>query len=256
MAIKIGHATIDERGKGYGGSAGDQNGKEVLTRKWYKGGWHTVLRPKSATLADKSAAACEAACANSKIGYDQTNPDRNTLYKRAKDVGFDLSKIDTACECDCSSLMHVCVIAGGANLKYGSNAFTTRTMVNRLVASGEYEALTDSKYLTSDAQLKRGDILVKTGHTVMVLEDGANVKPKAKTITLKLTELQKGSQGNQVKTLQRVLSTYGYSLGSKNPFDGKFGSKTDAAVREFQADNKLTVDGIVGAKTWNKLLGN
>lgn len=259
MSIKIGHATIDENGKATGGAAGDQNGKEVLTRQWYKGNWHTVLRPKSATLAEKSAKACEAACANNKIGYDQSG--RNTLHKQAKAVNFDLSKITTACECDCSSLMHVCAIAGGANLTYGSNAFRTATMVNELVATGDYEKLTDNKYLTSDAYLKRGDILVKTGHTVMALENGANVAKttsttkEAKTVNVTLNELKKNSQGDQVKTLQRILSTYGYSLGNKNPFDGKFGSMTDAAVRKFQADNKLAIDGIVGAKTWKKLLG-
>lgn len=250
MAIKIGHATIDENGKGYGGAAGDQTGKEVRTLNWYSGGWHTVLRPKRQTLAEGSAAACEAACANENIGYDQTNPDRNTLYARAKAAGFDLSKIDTPCECDCSSLLHVCVLAGGAAVEYGTNAFTTRTMVAKLVASEEYEALTDSKYLSSDAYLRRGDILVKTGHTVMALEDGS----AAKTVSVCLPQLQKGSQGQSVMALQRILSTYGYSLGNKNPYDGKFQTMTDTAVRQYQKDNGLTVDGIVGAETWTKLL--
>lgn len=251
MAIKIGHATIDENGKGYGGAAGDQTGKEVRTLNWYKGGWHTVLRPKRQTLAEGSAAACEAACANESIGYDQTNPDRNTLYEQAKAVDFDLSKISTPCECDCSSLLHVCVIAGGAALAYGTNAFTTRTMVERLVASGEYEALTDSKYLTADTYLRRGDILVKTGHTVMVLEDG----DAEKTVKVFLPQVQKGSQGQSVMALQRILSTFGYKLGSKNPYDGKFQTMTDTAVRQYQKDNGLTVDGVVGEETWTKLLG-
>lgn len=247
MAVKIGHASIDEHGKAQGGSAGDQTKKEVCTRAWYGGGWHTVLRPKDKTLAEKSAAACEAACANNKIGYDQYG--RNSLHKQAKAVGYDLDKITTACECDCSSLMHVCAMAGGADLNYGSNGMTTRNMVDKLVATGAYEKLTDSKYLTTDVHLKRGDILVKNGHTVMVLEDGTY------TVTIVLPELKKGSEGEAVEALQRILSTYGYSLGSKNPYDGKFGAKTEAAVREFQADQGLTVDGIVGAKTWAKLLG-
>ncbi len=250
MAVKIGHASIDDNGKAQGGKAGDQTKKEVCTRSWYKEAdnpWHTVLRPKSATLAEKSAKACEAACSNDKVGYDQGG--RNSLHKQAKAVGYDLTKIATACECDCSSLMHVCAMAGGADLSYGSNGMTTRTMVDKLLATGDYEKLTESKYLTTDVYLKRGDILVKNGHTVMVLEDGTY------TVTLKLPELKKGSEGEAVEALQRILSTYGYSLGSKNPFDGSFGSKTDAAVREFQADHGLTVDGIVGAKTWAKLLG-
>lgn len=173
MAVKIGHSSIDENGKARGGAAGDSTGKELCTRGWYKGGWNVLLRPKTAALAEKSAKACEAGCANNKIGYDQNQ--RNTLNTQAKAVGYDLSKIATGCECDCSSFMHVCAIAGGAKLSYGSNGYTTRSMVANFVKSGDYEKLTDSKYLTSDKYLKRGDILVKEGsHTVMVLEDGAN----------------------------------------------------------------------------------
>ena len=114
MVVKIGHASIDENGKIAGGVAGDQNGKEICTRSWYTKGWNALLRPKSSDLAEKSAKACEAGCANSKIGYDQNQ--RNTLNTQAKSVGYDLANITIGCECDCSAFMHVCAIAGGANL--------------------------------------------------------------------------------------------------------------------------------------------
>ena len=80
-------------------------------------------------------------------------------------------------------------------------------------------------------------------------------KPATKAIAIEMAELKKGSKGEQVKVLQRILSTYGYNLGSNNPFDGSFGALTDAAVRAFQKAHGLTVDGIVGAKTWAALLG-
>lgn len=58
--------------------------------------------------------------------------------------------------------------------------------------------------------------------------------------------LKNGSKGEDVKTLQRLLG--GVDV------DGKFGSKTEAAVKEFQQKNKLKVDGKVGPETWGKLL--
>lgn len=187
MAVKIGHAAKDERKKYNSGQAGDQTGVEVYTLNWYNAGWNVVLRPKSASLAEKSAVACEKACANNKIGYDQYQ--RNNLYKEAQKVGFDIAKIKTACECDCSSLMHTCAIIGGAHLTYGSNGLVTFNMVNAFVQSGDYEKLTGSKYCAQDAYLKRGDILVKeSGHTAMVLSNGSKAGTTATTTAKKSVE--------------------------------------------------------------------
>ena len=38
-------------------------------------------------------------------------------------------------------------------------------------------------------------------------------------------------------------------------FDGRFGPSTDTAVRRFQQQERIAVDGIVGRQTWTKLLG-
>lgn len=191
---KIGHASLGEEGKVSGGKAGDQTGSEVYIRSWYNKGWNVLLRPKSTTLAEKSAKFVEQVCENSNVGYDQGG--RNTLYTQAKLVNFDGSKIKTPCECDCSSFMHCAAIAGGANLTYGSNGYTTRTMVNAFVNSGNYEKLTDSKYLTSDAYLKRGDILVKEGsHTAIALEDGSAVSTATTTTGRKGIDVS-SNQGN------------------------------------------------------------
>ena len=76
-----------------------------------------------------------------------------------------------------------------------------------------------------------------------------------KTCTVTPQVLKKGSKGECVKALQRLLVSHGYNLGSQNPVDGSFGAKTDAGVRSYQKDNGLTVDGSVGRQTWTKLLG-
>lgn len=63
--------------------------------------------------------------------------------------------------------------------------------------------------------------------------------------------LKKGSRGDSVKTLQSLLATKGYGLEP----DGIFGPLTEEAVKAFQASVGLEViDGIVGEKTWAKIL--
>lgn len=67
--------------------------------------------------------------------------------------------------------------------------------------------------------------------------------------------LSKGSSGNDVKILQNRLASTAkkYALALGGPADGKFGSKTQAAVKLFQKDNGLTQDGIVGPNTFTAL---
>ena len=199
MSIKIGHSSINELGKINGGISGNQNGCEVCFSKWYNGNWNYVLRPKTKELAEKSAKFVEDVCENKNVGYDQSGTGmtegRNSLYQQAKRVNFDGSKISVPCESDCSSFMHTAAIAGGANITYGSNGYTTRTMVKAFERSGDYKVLTDKKYLTSDKYLKRGDILVREGsHTIMALENGSEVlKENKKTDEKVLYRVQIGA---------------------------------------------------------------
>ena len=58
-----------------------------------------------------------------------------------------------------------------------------------------------------------------------------------------------GSRGEDVIALQMALNNAGYELDT----DGIFGTKTQEAVRDYQASKGLTVDGIVGANTWGAL---
>ena len=73
------------------------------------------------------------------------------------------------------------------------------------------------------------------------------------TVNITLNVLKKGAKGEQVKAVQRMLYSMGYDLGASK-VDGDFGSKTDAAVRAYQKKRGLTVDGVVGQKTWAKFL--
>ena len=61
---------------------------------------------------------------------------------------------------------------------------------------------------------------------------------------------QQGASGSTVTEIQKKLSAAGYYTYS---IDGIYGSRTTAAVKRFQRDNGLTVDGICGAKTLSAL---
>lgn len=246
MAILIGHASIGENGA-RNNAAGDSTGKEVCTRGWYNGNWHTVLRCIDEDKAEIMAQACEAGCLNPNIGYDQNQ--RNTLRKAAEAANFDLSKVGK-CECDCSSFVAVCAECAAVEVPYTyDNAPVTSTMVSAFKSTGEFEVLTESKYLTSDKYLRRGDILVKSGHTVMALQDGEYGRERL--VSIKVPVLKKGCKGAAVRALQAVLNAGGFNCGNA---DGSFGSKTDAAVRKFQEAKELVVDGSVGVATWTALL--
>lgn len=199
--MRIGHSSIDENNKAKNGKAGDQTGKEVCIREWYSKPWDYVLRCIDSDKAELMAKACESGCANNNIGYDQNQ--RNTLRSQAILNHYDLSKIVTPCECDCSSFMSVCAECAGISVPYnGSNAPTTSTMKKAFMSTGLFEYLTDKKYTTQNTYLKRGDILVKSGsHTVMVLDDG--IAPEKKDIHtqygIDVSEYQKKIDWSKIK---------------------------------------------------------
>lgn len=62
--------------------------------------------------------------------------------------------------------------------------------------------------------------------------------------------LQRGSRGPAVRVLQESLIKLGYNPG---PVDGIFGPLTEAAVKAFQNDRQIDVDGIVGPVTWGEI---
>lgn len=64
------------------------------------------------------------------------------------------------------------------------------------------------------------------------------------------TQVAYGSKGNAVRELQAALNAHGYALD----VDGQFGTKTRAAVRDYQQKNGLRLDGIAGDETWGSLM--
>lgn len=66
--------------------------------------------------------------------------------------------------------------------------------------------------------------------------------------------LRLGSFGTDVRDLQGLLNGRPSTL-PRLDVDGAFGPRTGARVREFQASQRLSADGVVGNNTWNALLG-
>ncbi len=62
--------------------------------------------------------------------------------------------------------------------------------------------------------------------------------------------LRPSAEGTAVSQLQRELQTLGYY---DSVIDGKYGDLTEAAVRQFQSDQQLVVDAVVGPSTWEAL---
>lgn len=67
-------------------------------------------------------------------------------------------------------------------------------------------------------------------------------------------EMSQGSKGDSVKILQMALEMKGYDVGADG-MDGILGAQTAAAVKKFQKDAGIEVDGVVGTETWTKLCG-
>ena len=164
MISNCGH---DERRRYSGGKAGDQTGTEWYIRSWYNHNWKCVIRfPEN--VREQLALNAERAAKNNLIGYDQSQ--RLTYYNHLKASNWDASKITVACEADCSAGVSANIIAAGYklgidNLKNFNKSNTTSTLRNACKAVGA-TILTDSKYLTSDTYLLRGDLILKDGSHV------------------------------------------------------------------------------------------
>lgn len=179
--VKIGHLVGDENGKaGYEGNVkpGDQTGKESKIQEWYDGGWTFVFRAKDKKVREKIAAAMEAICNNPYAGgYNQVH--RTTLYFAAKNHNWDISAItkEEACEADCSAGVAVCINAAGIPISKDMYTGNEKELIEK---TGKFDTFGSKEYLKGTDKLQRGDILLKVGHTAVVVS--AAEAPKTKKV--------------------------------------------------------------------------
>lgn len=184
---------------------------------------------------------------------------------------------------DCSSAVITAWEQAGVPVK-SKGATYTGNMLSVFKANG-FVDVTAQVNRSTGAGLKRGDVLLNTvHHTAMYCGDGKEVEASinekgtahggtpgdqtgkeflirtyrnypwtnvlryiggnSATATTK-NYLEIGDSGAAVKTMQLMLIECGYSCGLYGA-DGEFGSGTDAALRKFQKDNSLVIDGQYG----------
>ena len=141
--------------------------------------------------------------------------------------------------------------AGNADGKFGTG--TQRAVVAFQQANGlTADGLAGKKTLQKiESQLKgdTGDSGSSSGSTTT--PDSGNKNEDGSTIPSRT--LRKGSQGDDVKSVQTRLKELGYYTGT---VDGNYGTGTMNAVKAFQSKHGLTADGVAGTKTYNKLFSD
>ena len=136
----------------------------------------------------------------------------------------------------------------GEDVKYLQKVLNATVADNSLVVDGVFGNLTKEAVIAFQKQYDfltvDGIVGPQTWETIDDITDGGENDTNART-TLTLD-----SNGEDVEYLQRRLN--GISSASL-VVDGIFGVATEEAVKKFQKQYDLTVDGIVGPQTWAML---
>jgi hypothetical protein len=169
---------------------------------------------------------------------------REYVYERYRDGNY----YSDCSSSGCYTYKHIGVKCPDLNTAgiYESSTFET---VPVLIRSGQ---------ITNPEVLKVGDALLfagnnpsrprQIGHVEWVYAmPGSAPAPPPQGRTLR-----RGDIGEDVKEMQEMLITAGYSCGPDGA-DGDFGKLTEVAVRAFQRDHDLMIDGIYGPETRREL---
>ncbi|MCT2582218.1 peptidoglycan-binding domain-containing protein [Actinophytocola gossypii] len=139
-------------------------------------------------------------------------------------------------ECGCPSTVNWPTVAAG-------DRGATVTAIQYLVTHHGFPTEPDGVYGPATAQAVRD---FQTGSGLPVSgEVSADTWPSLAATA------RRGDSGEHVHAVQAQLNAYGYRL----VVDGVFGAATVAATTDFQRQNRLTADGIVGPVTWRTMTG-
>lgn len=127
-------------------------------------------------------------------------------------------------------------------LRRGVTGVDVYTVQHLLTARGHATAVDGSFGSDTEAKVRSFQTAVGLAATGVV---------DATTWPALVVAVRSGHTGHAVQGAQRQLNKHAYGL----VIDGSFGPATDSAARDFQRQNGLTVDGVVGPNTWRTLTG-
>lgn len=167
----------------------------------------------------------------------------NSMIKACKDVSTDFSNILPG---------EAVWIEGhiGIYLGDGMAAECTHRWKDGVQITAVHNIGTKSGY-NGRAWTKHGKLPYITYEVEKPVEKPVEVK---EDFSVEMRNLKKGCKGDDVLALQILLRGRGYNGNMYEKLDGVFGGNTEGAVKLFQKAKGLTVDGIAGTNTWNKLL--
>ena len=162
-------------------------------------------------------------------------------------------------------MMSVCVLAYAQSYTLGDEAdeiATIQTALKQLKLysgeiTGHYGSKTQAavkafqkKYALNDDGIAGEDTIKALFEASGITASSSSGSSPSSSAATDSSILRYDSQGDAVRKLQQDLTALGYYNGTVS---GHFGSKTEAAVMNFQKKNALTADGIAGAKTLAKI---
>ena len=144
-------------------------------------------------------------------------------------------------------------------LQAGASGEKVRTLQRRLIslgwlggrATGVYDEATEAAVQAFQKRCRLWDDGIAGPDTLRAIY--ASDAPRASGVTASTGEtLERGSEGSEVRALQKRLKELGYLSGA---VDGSYGIATEAAVIAFQQRNGLKADGKAGTATLNRVYG-
>lgn len=235
---RIGHASIDERGKISGGIAGDQTGKEVCIREWYKKPWNVMIVCNDKAIAKKASEYMMNICNDPDFGYDQGQ--RLTGYNEIVARGVSGARPS---EFDCSSLVSSCYKLAGVNVNPGNTTRSIRENFKSIKVNGNnlFTIYTDNDHVNTDKFCEPGAIYLKEGsHVVMGIDYGSLATVMKEVNTIIENNIP---QANKL-SINKLSNAPTYSVGKTYTLQAEMKVRVDAGTdKKAKTHNELTSDG-------------